>query len=174
MVWKSCEKAQLPHSYGRFCLSTNFPHQEIRWNYGILSKALPFFTFFTNLLFRRARITWFKVKSYYFLKDLKIRFLPLRGSRKMAQISSHKITEYFFNSSNNFCWFSYNVTWTFKSEIRRMSLYSICRNFFARLHKVCPKCFIVILVNCNLHIKTALSGQRPKLFMFLVTLRVWD
>ena len=33
MVWKFCGKAQFPHSFGRkLCLSTKFPHQEIRWN----------------------------------------------------------------------------------------------------------------------------------------------
>ena len=42
LVWKFCGKAQFPYSFGRFaqnyaetCLSTKFPHQEIRWNYGI-------------------------------------------------------------------------------------------------------------------------------------------
>ena len=46
LVWKFCEKAQFPHSFGRarkimrkLCLSTKFPHQEIRWNHGILRSA---------------------------------------------------------------------------------------------------------------------------------------
>ena len=43
MVWKFCGKAQFPYSLGespetmrKLCLSTKIPHQEIRWNYGIL------------------------------------------------------------------------------------------------------------------------------------------
>ena len=46
-VWEFCGKAQFPHSFGRLprnyaemCLSTKFPHQEIRWNYGILRSAI--------------------------------------------------------------------------------------------------------------------------------------
>ena len=42
MVWKFCAKAQFPHSLGespetmrKLCLSTKFPHQEIKWNYDI-------------------------------------------------------------------------------------------------------------------------------------------
>ena len=42
MVWKFCGNAQFSHSFGRIaetvwklCLSTKFPHHEIRLNYGI-------------------------------------------------------------------------------------------------------------------------------------------
>ena len=43
LVWKVCAKAQFPRSFGLFpktlrklCVSTKFPHQQIRYNYGIL------------------------------------------------------------------------------------------------------------------------------------------
>ena len=42
LVWKFCENAQLPHSFGQIArnyaetgLSAKFPHQKIKWNYGI-------------------------------------------------------------------------------------------------------------------------------------------
>ena len=50
-MWKFCGKAQFPHSFRRIaqnyaerCLSAKFPHQEIRWNYGIL-RSVPFLWF---------------------------------------------------------------------------------------------------------------------------------
>ena len=56
MVWKFCGKAQFPYSLGespetlrKLCLSTKIPHQEIRWNYGILRSYFNrIFFFFQN------------------------------------------------------------------------------------------------------------------------------
>ena len=46
LVWNICGKAQFPHSFGRIaetmrklCLSTKFPHQEMKWSYGIFSSV---------------------------------------------------------------------------------------------------------------------------------------
>ena len=47
LVWKFCGKEQFPHSFGQFArnytelfLSTKFPHQQIKWNYGIFCSVL--------------------------------------------------------------------------------------------------------------------------------------
>ena len=46
LVWNICGKAHFPHSFGRIaetmrklCLSTKFPHQEMKWSYGIFSSV---------------------------------------------------------------------------------------------------------------------------------------
>ena len=46
-MWKFSGKAQFPDSFGRIAQnknSTKFPHQEIRWNYGIL-RSVDYFNF---------------------------------------------------------------------------------------------------------------------------------
>ena len=53
LVLRFCGKAQFPHSFPetmrKLCLSTKFPHQKIRWNYGIFRSALMNLRYFSYI-----------------------------------------------------------------------------------------------------------------------------
>ena len=76
-MWKFCGKAQFPQSDSpetmrKLCLSTKFPHQEIRWNYGILRSVNGFWPQMFDKIFNiplnikklsNILITWWYGKS---------------------------------------------------------------------------------------------------------------
>ena len=74
MVWKFCGKAFCGiyfETMQKMCLSTKFPHQEIKWNYGILRSA--YFT--NNKVYYESISNIFLPCQAYFWKDLPILFV---------------------------------------------------------------------------------------------------
>ena len=81
MVWNFCGNAQFPQNFGQIAeletISTNFPHQEIAWNYGILwFDKNTSVQFHSNLQTELQKVTKF-TKSKVAKSNQKHWYLPL-------------------------------------------------------------------------------------------------